>query len=106
MEGTSAGDQTALHMSQLSAAALETSPAQPTQITHPPALQAHKLPVGESVTRGALAMLSTQPLTWAGTLLTTVALPRLMGAEALGQYTIAYTIATLAGTVLGLGVSE
>jgi O-antigen/teichoic acid export membrane protein len=65
-----------------------------------------RLPVGESVTRGALALLSTQPLTWAGSLLTTIAAPRLLGAEALGQFTIVFTIATLAATATSLGVSE
>jgi len=63
-------------------------------------------PVGESVTRGALALLSTQPLTWAGTLLTTIAAPRLLGANGLGEFTIAFTIVTLAATATSLGVSE
>jgi O-antigen/teichoic acid export membrane protein len=45
-------------------------------------------------------------LTWGASLLTTVALPRLLGADALGQLTIAITIAALAGTTTGLGVSE
>lgn len=65
-----------------------------------------RLPVGESVTRGALALLSTQPLTWAGSLLTTIAAPRLLGAEALGQFTFVFTIATLAATATSLGGSE
>jgi O-antigen/teichoic acid export membrane protein len=67
---------------------------------------ARHLPVGASITRGALALLSTQPVTWAGSLLTTIVAPRLLGAEGLGQYTIAFTIATLAATATGLGVSE
>src|SRR5437660_9685004 len=62
--------------------------------------------VGESVTRGALALLSTQPLTWGASLLTTILGPRLLGAEALGQFTIVFTIATLAATGTSLGVSE
>jgi O-antigen/teichoic acid export membrane protein len=62
--------------------------------------------VGESVTRGALALLSTQPLTWSATLLTTVMLPRLLGADALGQVTIATTIATLGASASSLGISE
>lgn len=64
------------------------------------------LTVGESVTRGALALLSTQPLTWAGSLLTTIAVPRLLGAEGLGEFTIAFTIVTFAATATSLGVSE
>lgn len=51
-------------------------------------------------------MLSTQPLTWAGSLLTTALVPRLLGAEAFGQFTIATTIATLAGVACTLGISE
>jgi O-antigen/teichoic acid export membrane protein len=64
------------------------------------------LPVGESVSRGALALLSTQPLTWAGTLLITIVAPRFLGADGLGQFTIASTIAGLAATATSLGVSE
>ncbi len=64
------------------------------------------LPVGESITRGALALLSTQPLTWAGSLLTTIVAPRLLGADALGEFTVAVTIATIAGIATNLGISE
>lgn len=64
------------------------------------------LPVGESVTRGALALLGTQPLTWGSSLLTTIALPRLMGADLLGQVTVAMTIAGLGATATSLGISE
>jgi O-antigen/teichoic acid export membrane protein len=67
---------------------------------------ARHLPVGESVTRGALALLSTQPLTWGSSLLTTIVAPRLLGADALGQVTIAITVAALAATATSLGVSE
>ncbi len=65
-----------------------------------------QLPVGESVARGALALLSTQPLTWAASLLTTIVVPRLLGADALGEFTIAFTISNLASTATSLGVSE
>jgi O-antigen/teichoic acid export membrane protein len=78
----------------------QTSPAVHVDLTRA------RLPVGESVTRGALALLSTQPLTWGASLLTTIAAPRLLGAEALGQFTIVFTIATLAATATSLGVSE
>src|SRR5207247_8960317 len=63
-------------------------------------------PVGGVLTRGALSLLSTQPLTWGASLLTTIAGPRLLGAEALGQFTVVFTIATLAATGTSLGVSE
>jgi O-antigen/teichoic acid export membrane protein len=65
-----------------------------------------QMPVGESITRGALALLTTQPLTWASSLVTTIAVPRLLGAEALGQFTITFTIMNLASTGTSLGVSE
>jgi O-antigen/teichoic acid export membrane protein len=68
--------------------------------------RASHLPVGESITRGALALLSTQPVTWAGSLLTTIVAPRLLGADALGQFTVAITIATIAGIATNLGISE
>jgi O-antigen/teichoic acid export membrane protein len=51
-----------------------------------------------------LANLSTQPLTWAATLLGATFVPRLLGSETLGQLTIAFTITGLAGTVLDLGI--
>jgi O-antigen/teichoic acid export membrane protein len=62
--------------------------------------------VGESVTRGALALMSTQPLTWGASLLTTALAPRLLGAEALGQFTVAVTLVSLVATATSLGVSE
>jgi O-antigen/teichoic acid export membrane protein len=65
-----------------------------------------RLPVGESVMRGALALLSTQPLTWGASLLTTALVPRLLGAEALGEYTFAFSLAALLSTGTSLGISE
>jgi polysaccharide transporter, PST family len=62
--------------------------------------------VGQSIARGALALLSTQPLTWATTLLSVVALPRLLGADVLGQLTVATTISSLGAVVCALGVTE
>ncbi len=72
----------------------------------PATAAAHQLPVGESVKRGAFALLSTQPLTWGASLLTTALAPRLLGAEALGEFTIAVTLITLVATATSLGVSE
>jgi O-antigen/teichoic acid export membrane protein len=62
--------------------------------------------IGGSIVHGALAILSTQPLTWAASLLTLVYVPRLLGADAFGQYTVVTTIATMAGTAFGLGVPD
>lgn len=65
-----------------------------------------RISVGESVMRGALAILSAQPLTWAITFLLATAAPRYLGSQALGQYTLAMTITVLATTVLGLGIPD
>lgn len=62
--------------------------------------------VSESLTRGALALLSTQPLTWGVSLLSVIVVPQLLGSEALGQYTIAASIATLAFTGISLGIPD
>jgi O-antigen/teichoic acid export membrane protein len=64
------------------------------------------LPVGQSIVRGALALLTTQPLTWGASLLTAMLLPRLIGADALGQLAIVVTITGLASTICVLGISE
>ena len=42
-------------------------------------------PVGRSITRGALALLSTQPLTWSTSLLVAVFVPRLLGRMSSGS---------------------
>jgi O-antigen/teichoic acid export membrane protein len=65
-----------------------------------------RLPVGESVARGAFALLGTQPLTWGASLLTGIMVPRLLGADGLGEYTIALTIASMGATATSLGISE
>jgi O-antigen/teichoic acid export membrane protein len=62
--------------------------------------------MGDSIVRGALANFSAQPLTWAASLLMAIAVPRLLGSEALGEYTVAFTIQTLAITVLSLGIND
>lgn len=56
------------------------------------------------VLRGAAALLSTQPITWAVSLLATIMLPRFLGDEGLGYYAVATTIAAIAGTVGTLGI--
>jgi O-antigen/teichoic acid export membrane protein len=62
-------------------------------------------PIG-SVAQGALALLSTQPLTWATSLIVVTFLPRLLGDTALGEYTLAFTFPTLLGPVVSLGLLE
>ena len=57
-----------------------------------------------TVFRGAFALLSTQPLTWAVTLLITVLVPKYLGANGLGQSAFLVTLAGLAGSVVSLGL--
>lgn len=59
-----------------------------------------------SVARGAMALISTQPLTWAATFLATVFVPRLLGADGLGQYSVALTLSGIVGMAASLGVPE
>ncbi len=66
----------------------------------------HHVSVGESIARGALALLSTQPLTWGASLLAAAVVPRLLGAQALGQYAVAISIMTLGSTAVSLGISD
>jgi O-antigen/teichoic acid export membrane protein len=61
-------------------------------------------PAEARIARGALALLSTQPLTWAASLITAILLPHFLGARALGEYTTALTIASLVGILASLGV--
>jgi len=90
----------------LSTVIVEAPPRSPRHSSHAPEPDPKRGSVGESVTRGAVALLSTQPLTWGASLLTTVVVPRLLGADALGEVTIAMTIGTLAATAASLGISE
>jgi O-antigen/teichoic acid export membrane protein len=64
------------------------------------------LPVGRSIARGALALLTVQPLSWAASLLSAIVIPRLLGSDVLGQLVIATTITGIVSTVTGLGISE
>jgi len=74
----------------------------------PPAIEPTVLPPtshpAAGVLRGALALLSTQPLTWAVSLLCVVLLPRYLGAHGLGEYTVAITIANLTAIVTAFGL--
>ena len=59
---------------------------------------------GLQVTRGALALLSTQPLTWGASLATAILLPGFLGADGLGRFAIAMTIGMFIGTLASLGL--
>lgn len=59
-----------------------------------------------SVAKGALALLCTQPLTWAASLISIIIAPRYLGDVALGQITLGLTLTALVGPVVGLGLLE
>lgn len=59
-----------------------------------------------SVVRGAMALLSTQPLTWAASLLAASLVPRYLGDGGLGQYAVAVSVASFVATLTSLGVPE
>jgi O-antigen/teichoic acid export membrane protein len=59
-----------------------------------------------TVFRGAALVLSTQPLTWAATLLTIILVPRYLGAEGLGQAAFLATVGTLVGSAVTMGVPQ
>ncbi|HEY6202687.1 MAG TPA: oligosaccharide flippase family protein [Candidatus Limnocylindria bacterium] len=59
---------------------------------------------GVQVTRGALALLTTQPITWASSLATAVFIPRFLGDDGLGRYAIAWAVASFIGTISTLGI--
>jgi O-antigen/teichoic acid export membrane protein len=56
--------------------------------------------------RGALALLSAQPLTWTASVLTAVFVPRFLGDEGLGQYAVAQGLTALVATVVVLGTPD
>jgi O-antigen/teichoic acid export membrane protein len=58
----------------------------------------------QRVLAGALTLLSTQPITWACSLLTAVYLPRLIDGQAYGEYGIAAAFTGLVGSLLSLGL--
>jgi O-antigen/teichoic acid export membrane protein len=51
-----------------------------------------------------MVLLSVQPVTWAASLLTTMFMPRYLGASEIGQLTVLITVTGFLGTVLGLGL--
>lgn len=56
------------------------------------------------MTRGAVAMLSTQPFTWAAAVVWAILVPRYLGADGAGRFSIAWTIAGIAGLVASAGL--
>ena len=59
---------------------------------------------GGHVTRGAFALLSAQPLTWATSLASAVLVPRYLGDAGLGAYAVAWTIGVFVGTLVTFGL--
>lgn len=70
----------------------------------PPSAPAERRSPTATVARGALALLSTQPLTWATTLATIVLLPRYLGDQGFGQLSMALSISLLVGMVALFGM--
>jgi O-antigen/teichoic acid export membrane protein len=58
------------------------------------------------VIRGAFALLSTQPLTWAVSLATVALVPRYLGDDGLGRFAVASTVGVLVGTLGSVGVQS
>lgn len=71
----------------------------------PPAAPARRSP-SASLFRGATALLSTQPLTWAARLLTLIVVPRYLGDAVMGQFASVTTISVWVGLVGSLGIPE
>ena len=59
---------------------------------------------GHPIARGAFAMLSTKPLTWAASLASIVLVPRILGDDGLGRLAIAWTLGGYIGVIAALGL--
>lgn len=59
-----------------------------------------------SVVRGALLLLSAQPITWAASALGAIFTPQYLGDDALGAFVLSWTIGGLAGTFVTMGVPD
>ncbi len=59
-----------------------------------------------SIARGALALFSTQPLTWTASLAMTALLPRFLGDTGLGTYALALSFTTIVSQIGSLGVPD
>lgn len=67
---------------------------------------AHSTSASASLLRGALALVSTQPITWAASLLVAIFVPQFLGDSVLGAMTVALAIAGMAGTIVSLGLPD
>lgn len=56
------------------------------------------------VIRGAFALISTQPITWACSLAALVLVPRYLGDDGFGRYAVASAIGVLVGTLASVGL--
>lgn len=56
------------------------------------------------IARGAIALFSTQPLTWAASVATAILVPRYLGDAGLGEWGVAWSIAALAANIAALGM--
>lgn len=61
-------------------------------------------PTGVHITRGAFAMLSAQPFTWAASLASVALVPKYLGDEGLGKMSVAWIIGTFVATLATLGL--
>ena len=61
---------------------------------------------GSSIARGAIGLLTTQPFTWAASLLTTALVPHYLGESGFGQLALITTITSLGGAVASLGMQD
>jgi O-antigen/teichoic acid export membrane protein len=80
-------------------------------VTVSPAQTSADRPAGDPhatrrVARGALALLSTQPFTWSASLAVAILVPRFLGDSSLGEYGIAWSIASLAANIAALGMQN
>lgn len=70
-----------------------------------PAEPARRHSPAASVLRGALALSSTQPLTWTASILATIFFPRYLGSRGLGELAAVTTTTGIIGMVVLLGLS-
>jgi O-antigen/teichoic acid export membrane protein len=59
-----------------------------------------------SVARGAIGLLTTQPFTWAASLVTTALVPHYLGEGGFGQLAVITTITALGGAIASLGMQD
>ena len=74
------------------------------RVTAPPTPAPEHAQPARHLARGALAVLSTQPFTWAASLASVILVPRVLGADGLGRFSIAWAIGTFAGGIAATGL--